>query len=147
MSLNIIHPTASTMISSLWSSIQPLEQQPLHDDSPQWRIQLKALLVFFTSRIWRGGPRLMLQIAACVFTILLLFQMAPSGFGDDYYSILSWSRHQSQDSGHLRIVVFGSQDLVGSAVDSKKARSTWTEQFCKEVSGSCDFDISNGPRY
>ncbi|KND94220.1 hypothetical protein TOPH_01338 [Tolypocladium ophioglossoides CBS 100239] len=119
------------MIGALWAS-EPVEAKPRDEPSP-WSLRLKALLVFFTHRVWRGGPRFLLQITACLLAILLLAGLAPSRFGDGYRDILSWTSAKTPQEGALRIVVFGSQDLVGSSADSAGARTTWTEQLCGEL--------------
>ncbi|POR37091.1 Uncharacterized protein TPAR_02687 [Tolypocladium paradoxum] len=124
------------MVGALWAC-EPVDAKPRDDPSP-WSLRLKALLVFFTHRIWRGGSRFLLQITACLLTILLLVSLGPSHFGDGYRDILGWSSAKTPQEGALRIVVFGSQDLVGSSA-SAGARTTWTEQLCREVSNHTAF--------
>ncbi|KAM4059275.1 hypothetical protein HRG_007866 [Hirsutella rhossiliensis] len=89
----------------------------------------KAHLVFFTQRIRRGGLRLFFQTAVFVLVVLLLLPRTSWR----YRSLLNWSSAKSQDAGRLRVVVFGSQDLLGSSPGVRGQGATWTEQLCKEL--------------
>lgn len=130
------------MITSLFKTSDSLAH-PIssnNDDSLLSRLGLKAVLVFCSSRAWRGGPRLLLQIFAFLLTLFLLLHLIPdelagSGFANSYKNLLPWGNsYESEAAGDLRIVAFGSPDLVGSAADGAHRRTTWTEQLCKEVS-------------
>ncbi|PHH66207.1 hypothetical protein CDD80_961 [Ophiocordyceps camponoti-rufipedis] len=82
---------------------------------------LKALLAFVTQRIRRGGARPLVLFA-------LLFLVVPALVG---LTPASWHRPWTwtlATSDNLRIVVFGSEDLLGSA----SGRPTWTERLCNE---------------
>lgn len=110
-----------------------------NDDSLLNRLGLKTVLVFCSTRAWRGGPRWLVQVAALLLTIVFLFHLLPdrlasSDFATGYKHILPWGdSSQLTPNGYLRIVVFGSPDSAGSAMDSGKRRTTWTEELCKEV--------------
>jgi hypothetical protein len=82
--------------------------------------------------MWRGGPRSILQISAVAFVLLMLFFFVPLQLDDRYQQILSWSAPESSSSD-LRIVVFGSQDLLGSAPDAQHTQTSWPEHLCKQV--------------
>lgn len=99
------------------------------------RLGVKAVLVFCSNRVLRGGPRVILQVLAFILTIFILVHLLPErlgGGGFSYKNILTW-KSPSAHAADLRIVVFGSPDVAGSAVDSKQKRTTWTEQLCREV--------------
>lgn len=110
------------------------EQLP-SDGSSNWSLHAKAFLVVCSHRMWRGGPRSILQIAAAAFGLLMLFYFVTLQLDDRYQQILSWSTPESGGSGDLRIVVFGSQDLMGSAPDAKHTHTSWPEHLCKQVRG------------
>ncbi|PNY25051.1 Uncharacterized protein TCAP_05009 [Tolypocladium capitatum] len=122
------------MVGALWAS-EPVKAKP-YDGSSPCSLRLKALLIFFTQRIWRGGPRFLLQMTACLFAMMFLASLVPPRFSDGYRDFLTWTGAKTPQEGALRIVVFGSQDLVGSSADSAGARTTWTEQLCRELNCS-----------
>lgn len=109
------------------------EYQLPSDGSSQWGQQAKAFLLVCSHRMWRGGPRSILQITAVAFALLMLFFFVPLQFDDQYQQILNWSAPESAASSDLRIVVFGSQDLLGSAPDSEHTQTSWPEHLCKQV--------------
>ncbi|GJN85132.1 hypothetical protein VFPFJ_06678 [Purpureocillium lilacinum] len=115
-----------------WSDRPPADHQLPHDrPASSLRHRLAAILVFFTHRIWRGGPRLILQLAACVLIVPLLLHLLPTRLTGGYR--LSWSTSPPRDTGALRIVVFGSQDVTGSSSSYAGSGKTWTEQLCSEL--------------
>lgn len=98
---------------------------------------LARTLVFCSTRAWRGGFRVLLQISAVLLTIFILFGLLPERMGGSsnligYKDMLSWKAEHEQQS-NLRIVVFGSPDVAGSAADQVHVRTTWTEELCKQV--------------
>lgn len=98
---------------------------------------LARTLVFCSTRAWRGGFRVLLQISAVLLTIFILFGLLPERMGVSsnlisYKDMLSWKAEPEQQS-NLRIVVFGSPDVAGSAADQDHVRTTWTEELCKQV--------------
>ncbi|UKZ73411.1 hypothetical protein TrVFT333_001058 [Trichoderma virens FT-333] len=104
------------------------------DGSSEWSLRAKAFLVVCSHRMWRGGPRSILQITATAFVLLMLFYFVPLQLDDRYQHILNWSAPESATSGgDLRIVVFGSQDLMGSAPDAKHTYTSWPEHLCKQL--------------
>ncbi|KAK5997332.1 hypothetical protein PT974_02687 [Cladobotryum mycophilum] len=121
------------MINPLRFTTKKPDYNILHDGSSKWGSWAKAVLVVCSHRMWRGGPRSLLQISAVTLSLLILFYLVPSLLGDDYQTLLSWSNGQPPSSNDLRIVVFGSQDLLGSARDNVHSRATWPEHLCKEL--------------
>lgn len=76
-----------------------------------------------------------------VVTVLLLLHVLSSRLEATYQGIVAWSTPGSVDIGDLRIVVFGSQDVLGSATDGSNGRSTWTERLCSEVGIALSFGL------
>lgn len=89
--------------------------------------------MLFSNRIWRGGPRIGLQIFACALSFMLLYHMVPLSLEGKYQSLFSWSNDVPGITGDLRIVVFGSQDMMGSAIDAQRSKLTWPEHLCSQV--------------
>ncbi|KAH6604937.1 hypothetical protein Trco_006644 [Trichoderma cornu-damae] len=112
---------------------KPSEHQLPGDGPSKWSLQAKALLVVCWHRLWRGGPRSVLHLTAAAFVVLILFHLVPLQHDDRYQQILSWSAPESAASSDLRIVVFGSQDLLGSAPDAKHTHTSWPEYLCKQL--------------
>ncbi|CAM1509282.1 Fc.00g030210.m01.CDS01 [Cosmosporella sp. VM-42] len=138
------------MIMPLWKTSDSLDHRlPNNDDNSLLnRLGLKAVLVFCSSRALRGGPRLIVQVALFLCAILFLFRLLPERLGGSTYrSILPWGPSEPDPVGDLRIVVFGSPDLVGSAADVDQKRPTWTEHLCRELNCSSHLSfVSNGSR-
>lgn len=97
---------------------------------------LARIILFCSARAWRGNLRMILQASAILFTVFIIFGLMPSHLDGSaltgYKDVLSWSS-KPQSRANLRIVVFGSPDVTGSAVDPAKKRTTWTEQLCHQV--------------
>lgn len=123
-------------IASLWPTPTPPDHVPLsglHSDVPSsLRHRLRTALVFFTHRMWRGGSRILIQVAVFLLAAPLLLHLAPARFTAGYSLPWSAAAAAPRETGILRVVVFGSQDLAGSS-PAKDARKTWTEQLCAEV--------------
>ena len=79
--------------------------------------------------------RLILQVAGTFVFIGLLLRLH-SYLDEDYYEMFSWSNPDALPEANLRIIVFGTQDMVGSAVDSKGGRDTWPQLLCHELNCS-----------
>ncbi|KAL7929156.1 hypothetical protein V8C35DRAFT_316413 [Trichoderma chlorosporum] len=110
------------------------KEQLLSDGSATWSLRVKAFVVVCSHRMWRGGPRSILQITAAVFVLLMLLLFVPLQLDDRYQQILNWSAApEPTPAGDLRIVVFGSQDLMGSAPDAKHTQKSWPEHLCTEL--------------
>ncbi|KAH7146532.1 hypothetical protein EDB81DRAFT_495878 [Dactylonectria macrodidyma] len=127
------------MITTGWQS--PTSQDPNHEGN-----SLARALLFCTTRARRGGFRIVLQIAAALLTIFILFGLLPERMGgglSNYKDILTWKAEPEQQIANLRIVVFGSPDVAGSAVDEDHVRTTWTEELCKQM--NCTSHISYVP--
>ncbi|RDA86488.1 hypothetical protein CP532_3580 [Ophiocordyceps camponoti-leonardi (nom. inval.)] len=93
---------------------------------------IKALLAFATQRIMRGGARALVLFAAMLLAVPVLMRLSSTSWHP------SWNRSRATGDS-LRIVIFGSQDLLGSA----SGRPTWTEQLCIEL--GCSSYISLVP--
>ncbi|SPJ82208.1 uncharacterized protein FTOL_09613 [Fusarium torulosum] len=129
------------MINTLWKSPAELDHQlpgrRESHDSVMSRLGGKNVVVFCSARVWRGAPKLILQIAAIFFTSFLIFGVLPdrlSGgqLGIGHAGIFPWGKPEAEPESNLRIVVFGSPDVVGNVRDPSK-RKTWTEQLCVEL--------------
>jgi hypothetical protein len=128
------------MFQARWKSPAELDHQlpgrRASQDSVMSRLGGKNLFIFCSTRVWRGAPKLTLQIAAIFLTSFLIFGVLPNRLsggqlGNGYTGLFSWGRHEPEPELNLRIVVFGSPDVVGNVKDPK--RKTWTEELCDEV--------------
>ena len=124
---------------------------------------MRALLTFFSARVLRGGPRILLHLAICLVALLFIIKLMPQGLSDAAFGSLSssysysfweWSdedkyRHAAEggpasfkgdvygDEDGLRLVVFGGDDIAtptrSQASDNSESPS-WTQLLCREVS-------------
>lgn len=124
------------MINSLWKAPNDLDHQlPSHekkDTSLISRFGLRDVLVFWSTRVLRCSSRLFFLVAA-LFTVFIVIWLLPESMSSGDFSILSWSADEPLPEANVRIVVFGSPDFVGSAVDASQPRKTWTEELCDEA--------------
>lgn len=125
-------PSLGAMDGLLSKAFDSHEYQSLNDQSASLPQRLKAFGHVFSHRIRRGGLGLLLRVLGLVFGLFVLLHLAPSHLGD-YRNVLRWSSKEPAKAADLRIVVFGSQDLVGSSIDTSSDRVTWPERLCKEV--------------
>jgi hypothetical protein len=44
-----------------------------------------------------------------------------------------WGSYEPEPDRNMRMVVFGSPDIVGNVHDSYSKRKAWTEELCDEV--------------
>ncbi|OAA53695.1 hypothetical protein ISF_08634 [Cordyceps fumosorosea ARSEF 2679] len=100
--------------------------------------QFVASLRFVSHRLLRTTPRLTAQIAICFIFVYFLATFTPTSlFWEGYENILPWGSFNpsiTKSTDDVRVVVFGSQDVFGSAVPaSDSSRSSWTLQLCKEM--------------
>ncbi|KAM0339205.1 hypothetical protein ACHAPU_011007 [Fusarium lateritium] len=126
------------MINTLWKSPDELDHQlpgrRKSHDSIMSRLGGKDMVVFCSARVWRGAPKLILQIIAIFFTSFLVFGVLPDRLsGGRLGGIFSWGKYETEAEGNLRIVVFGSPDVVGNVRDPSSKRKTWTEELCVEL--------------
>lgn len=111
-----------------------------------------SFLAFFSAKVFRGGPKALLQLTACSVALLLLMKLLLSHrLTDVSYSGWSWRNGKDDDAaqnsgleddesvpGGLRIVVFGDRDvatparLQGRGSENVEGQS-WTELLCEEV--------------
>lgn len=110
-----------------------------------------TFLAFFTTKVIRGGPRILLHLITAVVLLLLVLKVVPQGY--IRYNLWSWHKTESGDNsndsgsgtandgsvpGGLRIVVFGGHDVAtpgrtpGPEYLDMDKRS-WTELLCAEV--------------
>ncbi|OAA71866.1 hypothetical protein LEL_09101 [Akanthomyces lecanii RCEF 1005] len=100
---------------------------------------LRASLRFVSQRILRTTPRFLAQVVVFFVFIYFLATFAPTSlFGNGYEKLLAWSGRLdpsiTKSTEDVRVVVFGSQDVLGSAVsDPDSSRTSWTLQLCKEL--------------
>ncbi|RBQ79239.1 hypothetical protein FVER14953_11412 [Fusarium verticillioides] len=131
------------MFQARWKSPAELDHQlPSRrdsQDSVMGRLGGKNLVIFCSTRVWRGAPKLILQIAALFFTTFLIFGVLPNRLSGGQLrngstGLFSWGRHEPEPESNLRIVVFGSPDVMGNVKDPR--RKTWTEELCDELNCS-----------
>ncbi|KAF3766182.1 hypothetical protein M406DRAFT_257279 [Cryphonectria parasitica EP155] len=107
---------------------------------------------FFFNKGVRGGPRVLLNLAAVLFALFVFVKLLPQRMTQSALSSIpiSWSAlsgHADDGSvpGGLRIVVFGELD-VGTPVgedEEVKGAQTWTQALCDQL--SCNTHISMVP--
>ncbi|RKU41533.1 hypothetical protein DL546_005246 [Coniochaeta pulveracea] len=129
-------------------------QQPV---TLQEKFGLGTLLAFCTTKVIRGGPRILLHpktfvpLIACLLVLVLVLKVFPQGYLR--YNIWSWHKTKSETSashgvasdgsvrGGLRVVVFGGHDVAtpgrmpGPEYIGTDRRS-WTELLCEELNCS-----------
>ena len=93
----------------------------------------RTLIRFVTGRARRGGMRLLAQLIAGISVLFVLFHLASGPLSDRYDDLFLRLPHRKPDSDSLRIVVFGSQDIMGSAARGTAANGTWTSKLCEKV--------------
>lgn len=114
-------------------------------DAVRNSVCFQSLLGFFFNKGVRGGPRVLLNLAAVLFALFIFVRLLPQRMTDSALqsipipqSIWSSLGGGSDNSLHggLRIVVFGEIDIgtpVG-ADEEVKGSKTWTEALCDQVS-------------
>lgn len=113
------------------------------------RFGLHTILAFFSNRVLRGGPKILLNLATCLVALIIITKMLPSrmtdiAFGPTYGGI--WHDDAKTDKaagekeeevgGGLRIVVFGQSDIATPALTAGEEEGSilsWTEVLCAEV--------------
>ncbi|KAL8369861.1 hypothetical protein RB595_000286 [Gaeumannomyces hyphopodioides] len=123
------------------------------------RPRVHALLAWLSTRVLRGGPRLLLQVTACILVIYLVTTTLPQrasdvAFGRGYSALWKWAgrrkggRPAVEDgsvAGGLRIVVFGASDMATIPDgDDATGETTWSEVMCTEL--DCSTYISLAPK-
>lgn len=108
-----------------------------------------ALLAWLSTRVLRGGPRLLLQVTACILGIYFLGTTLPQraadvALGSGYGALWKWAGSRTGGAsaaddgsvgGGLRVVVFGASDMATIPdEDDATAETTWAEAMCTEVS-------------
>lgn len=104
---------------------------------------LSAVLGFFFNKGVRGGPRVLLNLAAVLVGLFIFIKLLPARMTDSALQRIPipetvWSGLSAGAgrSGGLRIVVFGELDIgtpVGADPEDDDPKS-WTEMLCDQVS-------------
>ena len=99
------------------------------------RLSARVLLIFVSSRLARGGLRLVLGLGLLVFFLaaaLVPQRLSEVALGRHIAPLLQWrpAADSSIDGGGLRMVVFGAPDVATFPGDKSKS---WTERLCDEV--------------
>ncbi|OHW91899.1 hypothetical protein CSPAE12_09497 [Colletotrichum incanum] len=128
-------PSSPTSYSS--SSGSPFDQCDM---------SLKTLLGFISTRVLRGGPRLIIQLTLAAFALLLLGKFFTSPTSTDTLSNSgsrwSWSpfgKSEEQQSvgtggpGGVRVVAFGSPDIATPSTGKGAKGKGWSEMLCEEL--------------
>lgn len=105
----------------------------------------QSLLGFFFNKGVRGGPRVLLNLAAVLFALFIFVRLLPERMTESALQSIPmpqsiWSSLGAESGnslhGGLRIVVFGEIDIgtpVG-ADEEVQGSKTWTEALCDQVS-------------
>ncbi|GKT94409.1 hypothetical protein Ct61P_12259 [Colletotrichum tofieldiae] len=114
-------------------------------------MSLKTLLGFISTRVLRGGPRLIIQLSLAAFALLLLgkFFTSPTSTDTLFNSGSRWSwspfgKSEEQQSvgtggpGGVRVVSFGSPDIATPSTGKGAKGKGWTEMLCEEVPSTQD---------
>ncbi len=120
-----------------------------HHDAPG----MSTLLGFFSTRILRGGPKILLYLATSLAVVLVVLRSMPEGLSDMAFGSIStdvamgfwsWSPNLNSQEGDarydvdkgLRIVVFGGGDVATPAQGSRSSGArSWTDSLCDQVCG------------
>lgn len=121
--------------------------------------RVHALLAWLSTRVLRGGPRLLLQVTACILVIYLVTTTLPQrasdiAFGKGYDALWKWAGRRTGGrpavddgsvAGGLRVVVFGASDMATIPDgDDATGETTWSEVMCTEL--DCSTYISLAPK-
>ncbi|KAK2045734.1 hypothetical protein LZ31DRAFT_238600 [Colletotrichum somersetense] len=103
-------------------------------------MSIKTLLGFISTRVLRGGPRLIIQLILAVFGLLLLgkFLTSPTATDTLFSSESRWSwspfgKNEGKRGVGVRVVVFGSPDIATPSADKGVKSKNWTEMLCEEL--------------
>ncbi|KAK1982505.1 hypothetical protein LZ30DRAFT_590436 [Colletotrichum cereale] len=109
-------------------------------------MSIKTLLGFISTRVLRGGPRLVLQLILAAFGLLLLGKFFTSPTSTDTLfssgSRWSWSPFGKSEGqqvvgsggpGGVRVVAFGSPDIATPSTGKGSKSKGWTEMLCEEL--------------
>lgn len=130
------------------------------------RCGIGAILAFFSTRVLRGGPKILLYLATFLVLLLVVTRVLPehltgTPFGSKNQHFWNWADGMNDGAaqkvpggkansggaadggagpGSLRVVVFGENDIATPArmqgLADKKHRG-WTEVLCEEVCCGC----------
>ncbi|WYZ43420.1 hypothetical protein EsH8_VI_001119 [Colletotrichum jinshuiense] len=112
----------------------------------QCNLSFKTLIGFISTRVVRGGPRLIIQIFLAAFSLLLLGRFFTSPTSTDTLfssgSRWSWSPFGKSENneevgfggpGGVRVVTFGSPDIATPSTMKDSKAKGWTEMLCEEL--------------
>jgi len=140
---------------------------PYNPLRPLKRIRLREargtrwLMGFFSSRVLRGGPRLLAYLTGCLVLSFLALrfvsqELSQAAVGTSR-AVWHWHTGETWDAtsiridqenalgygedglGNLRIVVFGEQDIATPSWRDETAPS-WTDVLCQQVCGEVSID-------
>lgn len=112
-------------------------------DALRSSVCFQALLGFFFNKGVRGGPRVLLNLAAVLVGLFIFVKLLPASMTESALHSIPipqtvWSGLSLGNNrpGGLRIVVFGELDIgtpVGANPEDEDPKS-WTEMLCDQVS-------------
>ncbi|TQN69335.1 hypothetical protein CSHISOI_06015 [Colletotrichum shisoi] len=137
------HERRSSSPASYTSGTSSSPRNPLD----QCEMNFRTLLGFVSTRVLRGGPRLVIQLILAAFALLVLgrFLASPTSSDTLFSSGSRWSWSPFGGSavgtgrpGGVRVVAFGSPDIAtpstGRGTDGKGTDGKgWTEMLCEEL--------------
>ncbi|KAI1802312.1 hypothetical protein F4811DRAFT_563298 [Daldinia bambusicola] len=128
-------------------------EKPPPTDNVFELLRLKAIVAIGTSKILRGGSRLLPQIAVGITVLLFGSYLWSSHFASlalnsNYIKVLKWQEDESEGNvaGGLRIVVFGGGDVATPSRVSWQVNgptASWTEILCLQL--NCGTHLSFTP--
>ncbi|KOS22349.1 hypothetical protein ESCO_002127 [Escovopsis weberi] len=117
------------MGNARWAA-EASEYQRVRDWPPK-RSWAQGVLVVCSHRMRLSGPRSLRQMGILLLGPLIIVIFLLSS-GRTRQTVLKWSPDEKLAGPEgLRIVVFGSQDTLGSAHDATHSRTTWPEHLCQ----------------
>lgn len=119
------------MSSAAWKP-EWLESQ----DSSSLTERIKTIVLAVYHRVRRGGLGLLFKVTGILFVLAVCYQLVPGDVSKRYHNFSNFTPPEETKPGGLRIVAFGSQDLMGSAPDAASDRLTWPQKLCQEVGGA-----------
>ncbi|KAK3386419.1 hypothetical protein B0H63DRAFT_467764 [Podospora didyma] len=131
------------------------------------RLGQHSVLAFFSTKVLRGGPKILIYLAACLSVFILVIRFMPHGLSaaalglGTTQNIWHWSTNESNKSNDayfdydygsreesgLRVVVFGEDDIATPTWVEREggAKSeTWSQILCREL--RCSDYLSFVPR-
>ncbi|TIC89910.1 hypothetical protein CH35J_012433 [Colletotrichum higginsianum] len=138
------HVRRSSSPASYTSGTSSSPRNPLD----QCEMNFRTLLGFVSTRVLRGGPRLVIQLILAAFALLILgrFLASPTSSDTLFSSGSRWSWSPFGGSvddttsavgtgkpGGVRVVAFGSPDIATPSTGKGTDGKGWTEMLCEEL--------------